>query len=170
MDQDLFWDGSNDPAAAMQDLYCRLLETNRGHVAAVLRTAARARPGGVVFHCHAGKDRTGLISAMILGAAGVPREVIIQDYAFSHPLFMERRDRDLLTPNLAPQMRDFLTVQSSAYPETMELTLDYLDRTYAGVKGYLATTPLQDGILNTLLDRIVEKPAEAGISPLPGQD
>ena len=160
-DQDFIWTGEGSPAAAMQDLYCRLLEANRGHVAKVLSTIASARPGGVLFHCFAGKDRTGLISAMVLGAAGVARDLIISDYAYAHPRYMERRDRDLLTPDLTPQKRDFYSVLSSNLPETMALTLDYLDQHFGGVKGYLATTPLDRKVLDAMLERIVERPAPA---------
>jgi protein-tyrosine phosphatase len=158
-DQDLDLTMKGSPAEVMHDLYCRLLETNRRHVAAVLSVAAGARPGGVLFHCHAGKDRTGLITAMILGAAGVSRELIIQDYSFIHPAYFARRDQELFSQDLTPDQREMVSVSSSIYPETMALTLDYLDRQYGGVQGYLATTPLRGDVLDTLLDRIVEKPA-----------
>jgi protein-tyrosine phosphatase len=36
-----------------------------------------------VFHCSAGKDRTGILAALVLGFLGVPREVIVEDYALS---------------------------------------------------------------------------------------
>ena len=42
-----------------------------------------AEPGALpaVFHCSAGKDRTGVLAAIVLGFLGVPREVIVEDYA-----------------------------------------------------------------------------------------
>ncbi len=39
-----------------------------------------AAPGGVLFHCSAGKDRTGTLSAIMLTLAEVPEETIVQDY------------------------------------------------------------------------------------------
>ncbi|NCT89876.1 tyrosine-protein phosphatase [Cellulomonas sp. APG4] len=49
-------------------------------VAAVIRTIARAPEGGVLVHCAQGRDRTGQVSAMLLSLAGVPHEVVADDY------------------------------------------------------------------------------------------
>jgi hypothetical protein len=48
--------------------------------AAALRAIGAAPPGGVVFHCERGRDRTGLIAILLLRLAGVPDEVIIADH------------------------------------------------------------------------------------------
>ncbi len=61
--------------------YFRMLEGS-GLVARALRTVAAA-PGGVLFHCTAGKDRTGLMAALLLGLAGVERTDILADYQVS---------------------------------------------------------------------------------------
>ncbi|MBV2154704.1 tyrosine-protein phosphatase [Kitasatospora sp. SUK 42] len=56
------------------------------HAAAALVTAiADARPGGVVVHCGAGRDRTGLAALLLLALAGVDRAAIIEDYLLSGP-------------------------------------------------------------------------------------
>ena len=47
---------------------------------AVLHALATAPPGGVLFHCAAGRDRTGLIAAILLTAADVEPEAIVTDY------------------------------------------------------------------------------------------
>ncbi|WP_327681505.1 tyrosine-protein phosphatase [Kitasatospora sp. NBC_00458] len=47
----------------------------------VLAVEAAARPGGVLLHCAAGKDRTGLLVALLLDLVGVPAEEIVADYA-----------------------------------------------------------------------------------------
>lgn len=156
-DQDLYWQHGDDPSEAMSDLYCRLLETNRGHVARVLAAAAYAIPGGVLFHCHAGKDRTGLIAAMILGVLGAPEPLIIEDYAFTTPL-LEERSRQALTDSAIPKAKlDFFRTQSSSYPETMQRTLAYLERSYGGVIGYLQTTGLQPDDLAALRERFIDR-------------
>jgi protein-tyrosine phosphatase len=51
--------------------------------AAVISTIARARPGGVLFHCIRGHDRTGIISLLLLTLAGVTPDEIIADYELS---------------------------------------------------------------------------------------
>ena len=47
----------------------------------------------LVFHCSVGKDRTGVLAAMLLAAAGVMDEDIIHDYTLSAPFMPEIRDR-----------------------------------------------------------------------------
>lgn len=49
--------------------------------AAITRALIAAPPGGVIVHCAAGRDRTGLVSALLLSACGVPAEDIAEDYA-----------------------------------------------------------------------------------------
>lgn len=51
--------------------------------AAALRAIARARPGGVLFHCSAGRDRRGLVALLLLSLAGVADEEIVADYECS---------------------------------------------------------------------------------------
>jgi len=160
IDQNLLWQAGDDPAAAMSDLYLRLAETNRGHVAAVLTSIARARPGGVLFHCHAGKDRTGLIAALLLGGLGVRDEAIIADYAYTTPQLQERRERGLADPSLSVDQEGYYRVLSSNLPETMRLTLDALRQKYGGVAAFLRTTPLQQADLELLRARCAQ--AESG--------
>ncbi|MHA7154056.1 tyrosine-protein phosphatase [Arthrobacter sp. TMN-50] len=50
-------------------------------IIAVVRAVVDAPEGGVVVHCSAGRDRTGMIMAVMLSAVGVPGEEIVTDYA-----------------------------------------------------------------------------------------
>src|SRR6185437_1714772 len=63
--------------------YQRMLRRFSHRVAAILRRIADAPEGPVLVHCWAGKDRTGLVSALLLELAGVPREIVAGDYAMS---------------------------------------------------------------------------------------
>jgi protein-tyrosine phosphatase len=49
----------------------------------VVKAIAEADPGGVVIHCHVGRDRTGLVTMLLLRLVGVPAEVIAEDHALS---------------------------------------------------------------------------------------
>jgi protein tyrosine/serine phosphatase len=51
--------------------------------AAVISAVARAQPGGVLFHCIRGHDRTGIIALLLLTLAGVTLDDIIADYELS---------------------------------------------------------------------------------------
>lgn len=99
--------------AAMNAAY---LSTNQDQIAVILRAVADAPDGGIVIHCHAGRDRTGLIVALLLGVAGVPAATIGADYALSF----------------------------SAVSETMDATLDYLDHAYGGIVPYVRAIGLTD--------------------------
>jgi len=95
-------DARNDPAASravMRELYLRLV-TEPGPLAALrgiferLAEAETAFP--VLFHCAAGKDRTGVVCALVLGALGVARAHIVEDFMLTQQLYdasAARRER-----------------------------------------------------------------------------
>ena len=74
------------------------LERKAERCAAVFTALAQAGPGGILFHCGAGRDRTGLISLLLLALAGVEEDAIAEDYALSTvelaPLFAVMGERD----------------------------------------------------------------------------
>ena len=76
---------------ALPDHYLLALDRYRANVAAIMAAVADAEPGGVLVHCAAGKDRTGIVAALLLSLAGVPDEAVAADYGLSEaclqPLF-----------------------------------------------------------------------------------
>jgi len=58
----------------------RFLDRCPDRTADVLRAVADAGPGGVLFHCQRGRERTGLLAMVLLSLAGVPVDVIVADY------------------------------------------------------------------------------------------
>jgi protein-tyrosine phosphatase len=62
---------------------CAVLEHTRAELRQVLQVIAGASPGPLLFHCIAGKDRTGLIAALLLALADVRADAIAADYAAS---------------------------------------------------------------------------------------
>jgi protein-tyrosine phosphatase len=65
------------------ELYLRMLEAGGPAVADALRVLAAPEALPAVFHCTAGKDRTGVLAALVLGQLGVPDEAIAEDYALT---------------------------------------------------------------------------------------
>ena len=105
-----FWDvWENGPQFATPLYYRPHLERFPERSAAVLRTIAKAEPGGVAFHCQGGRDRAGQISMLVLALAGVEPEAIAADYALSderlRPLYLSRGDEDE-APKIAAFLRD----------------------------------------------------------------
>jgi len=71
------------PEATKELWKCAALEQVRGELHEVLRVIAAAPPGPLLFHCVAGKDRTGLIAALLLALADTEPEAIVRDYIAS---------------------------------------------------------------------------------------
>lgn len=65
------------------DSYRLMVDASRDRLAAVMTAIAQAPAGGVVVHCHAGRDRTGMVVALALHVAGVSVDAISADYALS---------------------------------------------------------------------------------------
>jgi protein tyrosine/serine phosphatase len=82
---DVAWD-----EATALDSYRVMVDASRDRLAAVITALAQAPPGAVVVHCHAGRDRTGVVAALALRLGGASVESIAADYALTHdsPPFM----------------------------------------------------------------------------------
>ncbi|MGE4239739.1 tyrosine-protein phosphatase [Ramlibacter sp.] len=84
-----------------------------------------------VFHCTAGKDRTGFAAALVLGALDVPHEHVLADYLATN---------DHLNPDgpqgwtLPPQVAH---VMYRVQPEFLQAAFDAVDEDYGGLEGYL---------------------------------
>src|SRR5690606_29425991 len=80
-----FTDPDMDAAKAealMGDMYREMIEQQRPHYAALMQELAESDEG-TLFHCSAGKDRTGIAAALVMTALGVDRETILKDYTLS---------------------------------------------------------------------------------------
>jgi len=138
-------------AGSQMEIYRLILDGGAARFAAVARLVAAA-PGAAVVHCQIGKDRTGLVAAVLLAAVGVADEAIAADYALSAPC---------LAPYLA--FRRSLGVAPASEPangmtsppETMLALLDELRRTHGGAAGYLRAGGLADDELETLQERLL---------------
>ena len=77
---------ADDVAPVLAAGYVSALEAGSERVASAIAAVAEADPSGtVVVHCFAGKDRTGIVSALLLSLAGVSDEDVAADYAASGP-------------------------------------------------------------------------------------
>jgi protein-tyrosine phosphatase len=76
-------DAAGDAAAARAAVYLEFLDRFDHGFAAAISAVAQAGDGGVLVHCFAGKDRTGLVAALLLRLAGVSVADVAADYALS---------------------------------------------------------------------------------------
>jgi protein tyrosine/serine phosphatase len=129
-----FWERWR-PLSVTPLYYRPVLERRPERVAAIVAAVAEAGPGGVLVHCAAGRDRTGLVTLVLLALLGVPAETIAADYALSaerlrlRSLAQGREDEDVAAQEL------LLRANTSARAEILA-TLAALDAaTYLGAAG-----------------------------------
>ena len=95
-----------------------------------LTAIAETNGAPAVFHCSFGKDRTGLISAMLLGILGVSEADIVADYARSADAVPQIVDRMRSDPATAAWIDSMPPQIFQALPETMEQVLLALNKQY----------------------------------------
>jgi protein-tyrosine phosphatase len=117
--------------------YLGYLEERPDHVVAALRSIAQA-PGAALVHCAAGKDRTGVVVALALSAAGVRREAVVADYLAT----AERMDAVLARLRASPTYADDIDSRPAdehmPQAATMAAFLGAVDSRHGGVLAWLA--------------------------------
>ena len=153
---DTTWDrelarSENLPATEfLHRAYTAMLAEGAPRFAAAFRVLADADALPAVFHCAAGKDRTGLLAALVLGALGVAAHDIVDDYALTQAT-MERfvarvrseRDGDALIDSV-PQ------TFFAAEPAAMTRVLDDIEQDHGSVRGYVRAIGVESDVLTRL--------------------
>lgn len=136
--------------------YVEMLESGGAAVRAVFESLAAPAARPVVFHCTGGKDRTGVVSALVLRALGVDDDDIVEDYsvsqAFLAPVVNARR-RSLTEMRIEPELIEYLT---SSPPERMRFTLGELDRRWGSTEEYLQEAGVGPEVLGGLVANLLD--------------
>lgn len=146
----------DDPEPPAGEEYLAMATSGANSVAAALRVIAEG-DHAVVFHCAAGKDRTGILAALVLSSLGVPDEAIVIDYNLS-----ERSLEPWLTwaESNAPEAAQATTTLPPwalrAQVPTMHAFLDALRDRHGSIEGYLADAGVEREVLDTLRARLLE--------------
>lgn len=135
----------------MSDVYLDLLDNDAQSLRQVFE--ALDGPGCSLFHCRAGKDRTGVIAMLLLGLAGVDDGSIVDDYAATGEYMSPsmHAQRVLVAVLLRRRVPRSLFV---AQPIEMERTLAHLHERYGSARRYLEK---HAGCAPELLDRIAAR-------------
>jgi protein-tyrosine phosphatase len=142
-----------DDVTATRDVYLIFLERYQRNFARAVIEVGRAPAGGVVIHCAGGKDRTGLVAAMLLDLAGVPAEEIAADYALSEERLRPRHDRWLAEAATEAE-RAYIRRITVTPPGTLVGVLRELDRRYGGVRDFLRGGGASDDDLDAVVARL----------------
>jgi protein-tyrosine phosphatase len=130
---------------SMREAYLEQLAASRESFARATELVAAAE-GPIVVHCAGGRDRTGLLVALLLDAAGVGREEIAADHARSDESFAPHNDTWFAE---APTEKERERRRRVAVPagRTMIDVLEEVDRLYSGAAPYLAAASLDTVVL-----------------------
>jgi protein-tyrosine phosphatase len=148
---------SADGEQVLLELYLGLIDHAAAQIGELFAGLAAHDGLPAVFHCHAGKDRTGIAAALLLEALGVEREAVLDDYELT-ARYRQRQHQDVSFQRLveAGMTPEAAAGVLSAPRWAMEQALADLDRRHGGVEPYL-TGPagLTPEDLRTLRERLV---------------
>jgi protein-tyrosine phosphatase len=142
---------------SLADDYVLGLKRHADSVAKVMNLIANASDGGVLIHCAGGRDRTGLISALVLAAVDVPLDTIAEDYALSTEC-LRPRDLDYLENGPGARAdRERMLVWGATRPAVMRETLVKLAESCGSVRGYLVRIGCTHEDLSRIQTRLIEQ-------------
>ncbi|AWH19227.1 protein-tyrosine-phosphatase [Stenotrophomonas sp. ZAC14D2_NAIMI4_7] len=128
---------------SLGEAYVQWLGHSQPQFKQVFQRIAAQQDGTVLFHCTAGKDRTGIIAGLLLDLAGVPKAQIVHNYAISaHYLEGQPKDSAMNAQIKAmleqhPEIARKMAGMSGTAPQNMEQFLAALHSQYGGAEGYL---------------------------------
>lgn len=157
---DVTWEGidiaGRSPAEFLYAQYTDMLAYGEPLFAAALKTLALPGALPAVFHCAAGKDRTGLLAALLLGLLGVPDEVIVADYALTQA-GMERMRAwaEHSSPAMFAQWQSMPAAHAAAEPEAMARVVADIHAAHGTIRDYVRALGVPSAALDALEDELL---------------
>ena len=125
---------------SLSEMYADLADNAGGKIAEIFRIILNHKVGGVVFHCAAGKDRTGVVAALLLLLAGAEETEILFDYSITYTLMKEvfsRQIQDAKNAGFDIPAHIFLSDEV-----TIKEFIDHIHHKHRGVENYLKSIGL----------------------------
>jgi len=146
------------PPTSAAEVYLIMLRTGARAYAEGLR--ALATPGALpaVYFCMAGKDRTGVFSALLLGLLGVPDEQIVADYALTHDVVEQIHDRRRAEGRGEPEdvWKGMPEDLYGAHAVTMEATITGIRELWGGFEGWATDVGVEPAVVAALRETLIE--------------
>jgi protein-tyrosine phosphatase len=133
------------------DTYIEMLTGGSDAICGTLRALLEAEGRPSVIHCTAGKDRTGILSGLVLSALGVSNEDVVADYVLTNEsweariAYLEQHDPEYLT-----MLRRVPSSVRTAQPTTIQAVLDHVTTGWGSVPAYLESTGISTPELEAL--------------------
>jgi protein-tyrosine phosphatase len=138
-------------------IYRHLLEHRAENLTGAVRLLAQPNAGPALVFCSAGKDRTGLVSALTLGALGVDEDAIIAEYALTeHNMHGEFRAALARRARRAGIGEQEAAVKVGSPPELMIEVQDWIREHHGDAASFLRKNGMTDNELATLRRALVE--------------
>jgi protein-tyrosine phosphatase len=147
-----------DEPAFVTTRYQQLFSEGSGSLARAVEVLAEPDALPAVFHCSAGKDRTGILAALVLGFLGVPRDVIVEDYALSAEgmiALLERLKQEYA--DAVAEVERYAPAVISVSPKTMAAFLDTLERDHGSFDDLARSLGVTDAVTR-LRTALLESP------------
>ncbi|HZX54312.1 MAG TPA: tyrosine-protein phosphatase [Ilumatobacteraceae bacterium] len=131
--------------------YGEMLEIGAPRFAKAFELLAEPDSLPAVFHCAAGKDRTGLLAALLLGSLGVSHDDIVDDYSLTAAgMDRFRAWAEHALPEWTARMATMPPAFTMALPEAMRHILDTLTAEHGSIRAYVNSIGVSDATLDTL--------------------
>lgn len=138
-------EGMNLPLA---QIYAEIAEKQMHNIAKVLNTIADAKDGIILYNCFFGKDRTGILTMLLLSIAGADKEDIIADYqqtyTYVKPYILTHSDI----------LWDTDSEKHYSLPETMEELIKQIESKHGSILGYIKAAGVSDEAIAKIRNKL----------------
>ncbi len=136
----------------MSEMYVQLVENSKPTLAAVLRKLAECG-GCALYHCTAGKDRTGVMTMLLLTLAGVDIDTVVADYSiteeYMQPVFTQQKK---MIQAAGIEVPDFVFQSKPAF---MRKLIKYIEQQYHTTENYLLQAGLNEPVIEKLRHKLI---------------
>lgn len=133
-----------DNLNAMADMYTYMFNECGDMIVRIMQAIAEARDGIVLYHCSAGKDRTGILSYILLALGGVSQEDILANYQVTETYYLP------LFKKYAPDFNEIPIQYLRSETHSLEKTILYVEKEFGNIKNFL----LARGVTAAQIERV----------------
>ncbi len=129
---------AKDMKMTITEVYEYIVDNYKENICKALKAVANAPEGAVFYHCFLGKDRTGILSMLLLTIAGVSEDDIVADYQLTYT-YLEN-----YIHTHADSLWDTNAEMHYSLPQTMRALISYVKEKYGSIAEYIKLTGISD--------------------------